>query len=666
MNPFQKAVANIPNQPNVFQKALQSARSSTPPLANAFGPTSQVPSAFAASPPVSAFAPVNGTLNPAANVFKPNATGKTSIGFFTPAPATTTPFNAPTQSPVSQQSSVEALPGSVFPPQTSSPPVASTSPQSAFQLGPPELAPKPIFKASQVAPGGLFQPQTSSVAFPGSGSLQNSTQPPTSTSFAASQPIFDQASQAPSAGLFQPTTSSLSLPPSSTPSPSLFQSTGAVTTTNSPSGGSIFESYKVQNKFPSNFFSVPSGTPNDYEEDDDDAYSVPAPIPTGTCNSLFSRISTPPAPDLFTQPPMIAPKSVPSFIPASPFSPSSSSTSFTAPVSSTPSTAFVASTPHTTQQPALVQKPLLSRGAVWDFANSLFDDIISKEVVRTVQDAIEEDKTQIVDAVATEKYEESERLVARKLALDVAAEQFYAMRSGARFFYLWKRRARKLMLRRRGEERRRNPPAPTPVQWRPVKIPDAAFEGPFEDIQHINDLTYRSVPLKEIFQPKVEAAFWPTGEGDRKWRLLLNSSNGKEDINNYWWIEKMIGHGQPRIAMSKKGTFEAQFKLTDANVEAREVGGFIFGCSADYSISNQERFARDKTNLHAAVDWLANMTEFKKLAIMVVCYRSPMDTEDADPYGRDMGRTSGPGRRGRIAAVSCQPEGVLVRLTLCE
>lgn len=170
----------------------------------------------------------------------------------------------------------------------------------------------------------------------------------------------------------------------------------------------------------------------------------------------------------------------------------------------------------------------------------------------------------------------------------------------------------------------------------------------------MTNLTYQTVPLTEIFHPEVEQAFRLRDEGGRRWRLLLKSNNTARDIKNYWWIEKFIGNRQPRIAESKKGIFEVQFNLKDAHAEAREIGGFVFGCSTDYSISNEERFGKDKLNLHEAVNWLAGATEFKKLAIMVVCYRSPLDSNDADPYGRDIGRTSGPGRRGRIAAVSCQ------------
>lgn len=675
MNVFQKAAANIPNQPNVFQKALQSARSSTPPLVSAFGPTSQ---ASGAAPPVSAFAPVNGTLNPATNVFKPVAVTAEPSEFFTPITTTTTSFSVTTQPLAPQQGSTKVPTGGFFAPRASSPSTVSTSPRSAFELGAgaskvasggffqPRAAsssPQSVFKVPQpqVASGGLFQSQKSSVVSPGLDiqpvSLQKSFQP-TSTSSSTSQSVFEQAPKTSPAGLFQSNASSSSLPPFSTPSNSLFQSqpAGPATTTNSLSSGSVFESHSVQKQFPVDFFSVPSGTPNDYEEENDNnAYSVPTPIQTGASNSLFDRISTPPVQNASTQQNM----DTPSFISASLFSPSVvPAGSFTAPISFTPSASVTAPAPSISHQLVPTKKPLLSRSAVWDFANSIFEDILGEEVTRTVQGVIDEDKARAVDTIAAEKYVESEKLVARELALDVAAEQFYAMRSGARIFYSWKARGRRLMMKRRGEERRRNPPTLAPIQWRPVKVPETAFDGPYDEIQHMNYLTYKPVPLKEIFQPKVEAAFWPTGEGDRKWRLLLNSSNGKEDFNNYWWIEKMVGNGQPRISMSKKGTFEAQFKLSDANAEAREIGGFVFGCSADYSISNEERFAQDRQNLHAAVNWLSDITEFKKLAVMVVCYRSPLDNEDADPYGRDMGRTSGPGRRGRVAAVSCQPAGI--------
>lgn len=286
----------------------------------------------------------------------------------------------------------------------------------------------------------------------------------------------------------------------------------------------------------------------------------------------------------------------------------------------------------------------------------LFDDIISEEVTRTIQEAVNEDRARIIDIIAAEKYVEQEKLIARKIVLDLMANQFYFVRSGARAFYLWKKKTRKLMLKKLRAERLQRESLPAPVQWRPVKIPEWAFDGPHDVIQRMNDMTYKPVPLKEIFQPKVEAAFWSTGEGDRKWRLLINSTNLKQDANHYWWIEKMIGHNESRISTSKKGTFEAQFQLENLS-EVREVGGFVFGCSADYSVSNKERFAQDKKNLHEAVNWLSERTDFAKLAVMVVCYRSPLDSEDADPFGRDLGRISGPGRQARVSAVSCRSEG---------
>lgn len=669
MNVFQKAAANLPNQPNVFQKALHTARSSTPPLVSAFRSTGQ---ATATAPPVSVFASANGTLNPAANVFKPVAVNAKPSGFFSSAAATTS-FSTPTQPPAPQGGAAKVSSDGFFAPRASPPSAIPIPPQSVFQLGSPNTTssgffqpraasspPQPVFEASpQTASGGLNTQL---------GSPQKLFQSSISTSYSPSPPSFEKPPRVSSAGLFQPNASSPSLRPSSAPSTSLFQSQPTQPiATNSSSGVSIFESRPVQKNFPTNFFDVPSSTPNDREEEnDDDAYRAPAPVQTRAGSSLFGCISTEPVRDTSSELTTDTPKAAPSVSLASSFpfsSPVAPVASSTVPVSSTSAASLAVPAPPATHQLVPVQKPLLSRSAAWGYANSVFDDFLNTEVTKVVQEAIGEDKARAVEAIAAEKYAESEKLVARKLALDVAAEQFYAMRSGARIFYTWKTKGRRLMMKRRGEERRRNPPVLAPVQWRPVKVPETAFDGPYDKIQHMNYLTYKSVPLKEIFQPKVEAAFWPTGEGDRKWRLLLNSTNGKEDINNYWWIEKMIGNGQPRISMSKKGTFEAQFKLSNPNVEAREIGGFVFGCSADYSISNEERFAQDKQNLHAAVDWLSNATEFKKLAVMVVCYRSPLDKEDADPYGRDMGRTSGPGRRGRIAAVSCQSAGMWGRST---
>lgn len=712
INVFQKAVSNTSNQTlNPFHKVPQSTRSLIQPIASAFGPLGQalpiVPAfgpttqtlstfkttnslpAFAPASqtsfgfnPISTFSSVNGTLAPTANVFKQQAVNRHGV---TPTDTTTIPPTALAQPSVPRQGSQKVSPDGFFIPQASTSLSAPASPQTVVQFGPSKVvsggffqpqitssSPQPTFKTSHshATSDGLFQPQNSPtispkpIVQPGYFHKAPQPQPPTLASSSTSRSVFDQVPKASLSGLFQSNTSSSSFPSSSTTSPSFFppNPTGSI---NPPSGGgSVFESHSVQNQFPTNFFSIPSGTPGNYEEEneEDDAKSVPAP--TQTSGSLFDRIQAP-AQGLFPQSVVNAQEAVSSSTPTSLFL-ASSNTSFTAPDSSTPSNKFVHSSPgasvmapaqSSTQHVVPMKKPLLSRASAWDFANKLFDDIISEEVKKTIQEAVDEDRTGIVEAVAAEKYAEQEKLVARKIVLDVAADRFYFIRSGASVFYSWKKKARRLMLRKLRAERLLRESLPAPVQWRPVKIPEWVFDGPHDVIQQMNNATYKSVPLKEIFQPKVEAAFWSTGEGDRKWRLLINSSNLKQDANHYWWIEKMIGNNESRISTSKRGTFEAQFQIEDLEEEVREIGGFVFGCSADYSISNDERFAQDKKNLHEAVNWLSERTAFAKLAVMVVCYRSPLDHEDADPFGRDLGRTSGPGRQARISAVSCQPEG---------
>lgn len=697
INVFQKAASTANQILNPFQKALQSTRSSTQPITSAFGPKGQgFPAAPAFGPathassgfatttplaptsqksfsPVSLFSPANGTLDPVANVFKQPVVNRP--GFFAP----TIPLNGP----------AGVSPSGLSTPQASSSSTIAVSPQAAFQFGLPKAvsggffqpqttsssSPQSVFKSSpsQAISGRLFQPQSSPapslnpVAQPDY--LQKAFQPSTSASSSTSQSVFHQTPKASLGDLFQSNNSSLEL----TTNSSLFPP-GPSFSTNSSNGGSVFESHSVQNHFPTNFFSVPSGTPGDYEEENEDNDAKNIPTPTLASGSLFDRIQAP-TQDLLPQSNTITQKSVPSTKPVPLFSPSSSAVSNTSPASSAPpesahpplGTSFIAPTPPATQQVVTSKQPLLSRAAAWDFANKLFDDIISKEVTRTIQEAVDEDSARIMEAVAAEKYAEQEKLVAKKIALEIAADRFYFTRSGANAFYSWKKRTRKLTLRKLRAERLLRESLPAPVQWRPVKIPEWVFDGPHDVIQQMNNATYKSVPLKEIFQPKVEAAFWSTGEGDRKWRLLINSTNLKQDVNNYWWIEKMIGNNESRVSTSRKGTFEVQFQMENPNEEVREIGGFVFGCSADYSISNDERFAQDKKNLHDAVNWLSERTDFPKLVVMVVCYRSPLDNEDADPFGRDLGRTSGPGRQARISAVSCQPEGFgtinIVRVT---
>jgi hypothetical protein len=133
---------------------------------------------------------------------------------------------------------------------------------------------------------------------------------------------------------------------------------------------------------------------------------------------------------------------------------------------------------------------------------------------------------------------------------------------------------------------------------------------------------------------------------------LIVSTNA-QDLGEFWWRNKFLGQGMPEVASSKLATFQAQFKLDQSDPEQlKEIGGFIFGCSTLYDIPNPQRFEIDKKNLHDAITGLSKTSDFEKLALMVVCYRSPLDTDDANPFGGDSSRTSGDGRQRRLAAVS--------------
>lgn len=246
----------------------------------------------------------------------------------------------------------------------------------------------------------------------------------------------------------------------------------------STSGGSVFDSHPEQKNFPSNFFSVPIA-PIDYDDyEDDRAYSVPAPIHTTPSGSLFDRIGNPPSQQDTVNQMTGTSGALSSFEPPASFTGSSSAKPFS----------FTASNliPKSVKQPppVPVAKLLVPRSAAWEIANSLFDQIVTQEVKKTVQSSVEEDKANIIRELAAEEYEKAQKLVARKIALDISAEQLYTSRSGAKVFYAWKARARKLMLKRRGEERRRNPPAAPQVQWRPVQIPDEAFDRSIKEVSN--------------------------------------------------------------------------------------------------------------------------------------------------------------------------------------
>lgn len=334
------------------------------------------------------------------------------------------------------------------------------------------------FQASSkvTASGGYFQPTT----IPQSGFQSNQTP-------STSQSIFQQDPLKPTPnGIFQPSnTSSLPNSSSTTPSFSLFQppnaqQEAAVTPT---SVGSVFDSHPEQKSFPLNFFSVPIA-PTDYDDyEDDSAYSVPAPVNTTPGGSLFDRIGNPPSQQDTVNQLTGTSGALSSFEPPA----SSVGSSSAKPFSFTASNLVPEPTTFSTQPvkqppPVPVAKPLVPRSAAWEIANSLFDQIVTQEVKKTVQSAVEEDKANIIRELAAEEYEKAQKLVARKIALDISAEQFYTSRSGARIFYAWKARARKLMLKRRGEERRRNPPAAPQVQWRPVQIPDETFDRSTKEV----------------------------------------------------------------------------------------------------------------------------------------------------------------------------------------
>lgn len=132
---------------------------------------------------------------------------------------------------------------------------------------------------------------------------------------------------------------------------------------------------------------------------------------------------------------------------------------------------------------------------------------------------------------------------------------------------------------------------------------------------------------------------------------MLLHNNDRSGKSEYWFQQKFLGASR-EIFVSNPDTgneFHAQPTVTQQ--EAPEVGFLVFGCSSDFSVSNEERFSVDRNNLHFIVDYLARNSSFSKLAVLVICYRSPMDDEPADPNGLDSSRTLGKARRERVESV---------------
>jgi hypothetical protein len=167
----------------------------------------------------------------------------------------------------------------------------------------------------------------------------------------------------------------------------------------------------------------------------------------------------------------------------------------------------------------------------------------------------------------------------------------------------------------------------------------------------VSQLIFKSAELEQSIPEIVHMALAESKISRATYRMLLHN-NDRCGQSEYWFQQKFLGT-QKEISIANpetKNEFYAQLTITEE--EASEVGFLVFGCSSDFSLPNEERFATDCDNLHFIVDHLTQNSTFSKLAIMVICYRSPIDDEPADPNGLDSSRTLGKARRERVELVS--------------
>lgn len=152
----------------------------------------------------------------------------------------------------------------------------------------------------------------------------------------------------------------------------------------------------------------------------------------------------------------------------------------------------------------------------------------------------------------------------------------------------------------------------------------------------------------------VHLALEKSGVSRATYRMLIHNNDlyGAGGQSEFWFHQKFLGAKDEVVIPSRNGLgnkFVAQSVVYEE--QAPDVGFLLFGCSADFATSSEERFARDRENLHSIVDHLTMVSNLEKLAVMVICYRSPIDDEPANPTGLDE-RTLGAERRRRVELVS--------------
>lgn len=180
-------------------------------------------------------------------------------------------------------------------------------------------------------------------------------------------------------------------------------------------------------------------------------------------------------------------------------------------------------------------------------------------------------------------------------------------------------------------------------------------------MQKVRERVFKPAEIEVSVPDIVHLALEKSGISNSTYRMLLHNNDlygagDQSGQSEFWFQQKFFGAKEEIVVRSMNGSLN-QFIAQPVvyGEQAPEVGLLLFGCSADFTVSNEERFARDRDNLHTIVEHLTKVTNFRSIAVMVICYRSPIDTEPANPTGLDDTRTLGSERRKRVELVRPLP-----------
>jgi nuclear mRNA export protein SAC3 len=168
------------------------------------------------------------------------------------------------------------------------------------------------------------------------------------------------------------------------------------------------------------------------------------------------------------------------------------------------------------------------------------------------------------------------------------------------------------------------------------------------------NLIYQPVPLIKIFKDPVQRAFMEAKVSEGRWGLFAVNSDAKSD---YWWQNKFgLYNGEDTNTglvikkTSNRLTFTAFSRAVTPDLFS-DVGCVVFGCSVDFSLENEERFKKDRENLHQTIEHICGRSRYPNIALLVICYRSPLDSTDLGFNDVDLERCTSKGRLDRIRAV---------------